>query len=205
MIRRGLLSAALLGLTGCGIYFSQEMAGPRVYGAVRFDFQAVGERPGLVVLLPFDLPFSLVFDTICLPYTIYYSATYGERELNTIQGEASKPHGIVEGTIVEGDTTSFEVLTVLEWRQRQGRSIPGARVQIYGSRIPRAESAMGDVVLSDERGKYLLIHDWDPGWKLIRVDCNGFHPLEIAVSRLHDPTDQHYWSDHRLVIQLARP
>jgi len=203
MIRKRLLAVALLGLTGCGVYFSEQMAGPRVYGAVRFDFQAVWERPGLVVLLPLDLPFSLAIDTICLPYTIYHSATYGERELDTIQGEASKPHGSVEGILVRVATAGFEVVPLTEWPPQGLDPIAGVHVQVYAN-PKEAPLPIGGTTRSDERGRYLLMGDWDPAWKHFRVEHEGYQPLDIPVSRLHDPTDQHYWADHRLLIRLAR-
>ena len=179
------------------------MAGPRVYGAVRFDFQAVWERPGLVVLLPLDLPFSIAIDTIFLPYTIYHSATYGERELDTIQGEPSKPHAIVEGIIVRGAASGYEVVAIQEWPPKGLDPVVGVHVYVYAN-PKEAPLAIEGKTRSDERGRYELFSGWDPAWKRLRFEGEGVEPLEIPVSRLHDPADQHYWADHRLLIRLAR-
>lgn len=80
-----LLSSALaLGLSGCGTVFNFGAGTcalreyPVVYGGVDLVVEvfAVQNFPlGLLVALV-DLPFSLVADTVTLPYTIYTTATY---------------------------------------------------------------------------------------------------------------------------------
>jgi uncharacterized protein YceK len=199
---KGLLAIALIGLSGCGTIASHQLAGPRIYGGVRFDGQAVWERPPLLILFPLDLPFSLAFDTLSLPWTITHTATTGEQPLETIFGEPTKPHAIVEGIIVRGAASGYEVVAIQEWPPKGLEPVVGGHVQIYAN-PKEAPLAVEGKTRSDERGRYELFSGWEPAWKHLRFEGEGFEPLEIPVSRLHDPTDQHYWGDHRLLIRLA--
>jgi len=47
----------------------------RIYGGIRYDIEILGEaRAGwMLVLYAFDLPLSLVVDTVLLPFTIPYN------------------------------------------------------------------------------------------------------------------------------------
>jgi uncharacterized protein YceK len=70
--------AALSG--GCGTllnttYFTPDEGGERVYGGVRLDAEVIedgyGQRSPLVIALFLaDLPFTLIGDTVSLPYTV---------------------------------------------------------------------------------------------------------------------------------------
>src|SRR5687768_12696243 len=69
-----------MALAGCGTVSDWKRGyGPRVYGGVQWD---LGDQAGCVIT-PFwiaiwDVPFSLIADTILLPYTIF--CTPRERE-----------------------------------------------------------------------------------------------------------------------------
>jgi uncharacterized protein YceK len=106
----------LLG-SGCGtvantVWFIPEEGGKRVYGGVKVDLQVAREaleRPvpgkplaGLWCLI--DLPFSLVGDTITLPYTIPYPLGWtGESSIPRTPAKA--PSGFRNG--VESSLTEM--------------------------------------------------------------------------------------------------
>jgi len=48
---------------------------PRVYSGVVFDFWALNDPVGALLIL--DIPFSLIADTLILPFTLYEQARYG--------------------------------------------------------------------------------------------------------------------------------
>jgi uncharacterized protein YceK len=102
--RRGRLEAArtlllstvfVAGVAGCGTLatlqddFGVPSGGriPRVYSGTVFDVGAFsrglyagfveGSEAGIMTLIVFDLPFSIVADTVVLPYTLYLSFTKG--------------------------------------------------------------------------------------------------------------------------------
>ena len=62
-----------LALGGCGTIHNLTND-PRIYGGVREDVNEMGDTGPCSVgfVLVFDLPFSLVLDTACLPFTLVY-------------------------------------------------------------------------------------------------------------------------------------
>lgn len=49
-----------------------------IYGGVYEDGKAMGQEPGAILFILFDLPFSFAFDTLTLPITI--ASTIGGRD-----------------------------------------------------------------------------------------------------------------------------
>jgi hypothetical protein len=147
-----------------------------------------------------DLPFSPVFDTLTLPWSIPATIEYGDRDS---WPEPSRPHAIVEGVVIEGATSGYQVLPAMEiWRELPAgmKPLPGARVRVEA----RAESAVQGTLTSTEKGHFSLFSQGETPWKVLRIDCEGYETVEIPVSELHSPTDQSYWSDQRLLVRLAR-
>lgn len=192
----------LLGLGGCGTFFSGEHAGPRIYGGVRFDFQAVYERPGLLILFPIDFPLCLAIDTIILPYSVGYVIVNGERSLGPIFEEDDGPRGVVEGYVVEAERPGYVVIPLKDWPPPGIHPLMGAKVAAFSDpKDPPLVTAEGR---TEDPARYILIGRWKPGWKSIHIDCDGYLPLEIRTSDLHDPTDHTYWAEHRLLIRITR-
>ena len=96
--------AVIAGLSGCGtaantVLLWPEEGGKRAYGGVRADWEMIRERgedgnsgkASVPVLAAIDLPFSLVADTITLPYIVAYNAGLFGREdtANPSAGKAS--------------------------------------------------------------------------------------------------------------------
>jgi uncharacterized protein YceK len=95
--------AVLAGLSGCGtaantVFLNEVEGGKRAYGGVRADWEIVRERgeegSGANLRAPLwaaiDMPFSLVADTVTLPYILGYQAGLFGREDTTHPG-AGKP------------------------------------------------------------------------------------------------------------------
>jgi uncharacterized protein YceK len=83
---RSLLALALLSFAGCGtlsnIGFLKECSSGgelRIYGGVVWDGRSVVDRPVLLVFMPVELPLSIAFDTLTLPWTISHSVSQGSR------------------------------------------------------------------------------------------------------------------------------
>lgn len=204
----GLLS---LGLAGCGTMINlgaQPCAiyeHPRIYGAVRIDVLHIAPEDfplGLLCAL-LDLPFSVVFDTLGLPWSIPATIKHGDHDS---WPEPNKPHAIVEGVVVEGDRSGYQVRPAAEiWRELPVdlKPVPGAKVHVYG-RTKDPELGIEGTLTSTDKGHFSLFSKWETPWKTVRIDCEGFDPVEIPVSELHSPTDQGYWGNQRLLIRLAR-
>ena len=198
-------------LTGCGTMINlgaQRCAiyeHPRIYGGVRIDVVHVlpDEFPlGLLCAL-MDLPFSLSFDTLTLPWSIPATIEYGDKDS---WPEPNSPHAIVEGVVIEGDSSGYQVLPAKDiWRQLPigMKPLSGARVHVYG-RAKGLELSVQGTLTSSDNGHFSLFSPWDTPWKNLRIDCEGYDAVEIPVSEFHSPTDQSYWGDRRILIRLAR-
>ena len=207
------LTLALLsfGLTGCGTMINlgaQRCAiyeHPRIYGAVRIDvvhFLPADFPLGLLLALP-DLPFSIVFDTLTLPWAINSTIEKGDKDS---WPEPSRPHAIVEGVVIQGESADYRILPVGDiWRGLPAGMTPlqGARVRVF-ARTKEPELPTHGTLTSNEKGHFSLFSEWDTPWKIIRIECDGYKPVEIPVSKLHSPTDQSYWSENRVLVTMAR-
>jgi uncharacterized protein YceK len=61
---------------GCATAQNQKRNPPRIYGGVREDFKTMGAYPIFVpCILIFDLPFTIVGDTVTLPFDIHATVT----------------------------------------------------------------------------------------------------------------------------------
>ncbi len=68
------LLIAAVAISGCGTLFQgHEDSGPAIYGGIRFDVQSIAQAEDAVdvLLMLTDLPFSLVADTVILPWSVY--------------------------------------------------------------------------------------------------------------------------------------
>ena len=63
----------LMSLAGCGTAHNLHQNEPAIYGGLVWDFEQIPlgfPKCDLGALAVFDIPFSLVFDTVTLPYTV---------------------------------------------------------------------------------------------------------------------------------------
>jgi|SRR5579862_828518 len=210
--RTPLLAFLFLGLTGCGTVINLGIQRcpiydhPRIYGAVRIDAVHIApeEFPLGLVLALVDLPFSLAFDTLSLPCSIPLTITRGDEDS---WPKPSRPHAIVEGVVIQGDTSGYRVVPVGDiWR-----GLPAGLIAVQGAGVHVFAQANGPEVTtqgtltSNAQGHFSLFSEWDTPWKIIRIDGDGYQPVEIPVSKLQSPTDQSYWSEHRILVTLAKP
>jgi uncharacterized protein YceK len=157
-LRRTMTVAMLfLGLTGCGTMINlgaQRCAiyeHPRIYGAVRIDVVHIlpDDFPLGLLLALLDIPFSLVFDTLTLPWSIPSTIEKGDKDS---WPEPSRPHAIVEGVVIQGETSGYRVLPVGDiWRGLPAGMIPlqGARVQVFAhAKGPDAKRASREECVS---------------------------------------------------------
>jgi uncharacterized protein YceK len=111
----------------------------RVFGGVRDDLAGLSEMGGKdmyailydIVIAPFfvaDLPFSLVGDTLTLPYTAVY-ALFSQRLTSPATTEASKPPSEVQGRVSGSNGTNAP-----------------ASVGRQPNRAPHAGNALADLV-----------------------------------------------------------
>lgn len=199
ILKRLVVTISLLSPMGCSTIISYNQFGPHIYGGVRLDALQSYEKPELLILCLPDFPFSLLFDTLLLPMTVAQAGDAAPeiRPLFT----RKKPVGIVEGVIVQDEEAGYQVFPLKEWPPAQVRPLALARVKVFGD--PKGpELPVGGTILTDIKGHYLLMGEWDIPWKVIRVELKGFEPVEIPVSKLHSPTDQSYWGDHRLLVRM---
>jgi uncharacterized protein YceK len=214
ILATSLIALSLLGTTGCGSVISLRLGGPRVFGGVRCDCQLAYEIPfgvGLIFLL--DLPFSLTFDTMVLPWTFAYSAEHGERPLETPFSHdytgARSPRKVeiyLEGVVSQDSSPGYRVCTEREFLRTPSadwHSLANARFKVFSSL--KDPPLSGISALPSSSTGYFLVHGgWEVPWEVIRVECDGFKSLEIPVSSLHSLTDESYWGEaHLLLIRLA--
>lgn len=223
--RRMIAAFLILGLTGCGWLINMGAQPcpiyehPRVYGGVRIDVIRIlpADFPFGLLLGLLDLPFSLVLDTLTLPLSIPASIEYGDRdpwpestpepkERKDPLPELMPPHALIEGVIVQGEASSYSVMPVGEvWKDLPVGMKPlrGARVRVF-ARARGAELTIGGMPDSDGKGHFTLNSRWDSPWKIIRIECDEYEPVEILVSDLHLPTDLTYWRENRVFIRMAK-
>jgi len=120
--------------------------------------------------------------------------------------EPSRPHAIVEGVVIQGESSGYRVLPTMDiWR-----GLPEGMTALQGARVNVAAQVKGTglpvqgTLTSNEKGHFSLFSEWEIPWKSLRIECEGYEPVEIPVSDLHDPTDQSYWSEHRVLVSLKR-
>jgi uncharacterized protein YceK len=204
IFKRAIAFVSLLSLMGCGCIISYTNNGQFIIaGGVRTGAIIVYDSPIFAPLYLVDFPFSLAMDVLCLPASIPYTINYGEPPLWRPEPD-STPHGIVEG-IVEGfviqdEGLGYQVFPVEGWPLADIRPLAGATVKVFAD--PKDPELHGVRRITDNKGHYLLTGDWHIPWKVIRVELDGFVPVEIPVSKLHSPADQAYWGNHRLLIRM---
>jgi uncharacterized protein YceK len=78
---------------------------PRVYSGARFDAFCLSELPELPVLLlcAVDIPFSLAFDTVVVPYTAYSQVAHGNYHQRFIAERHPELRGVFEQRRAAGD------------------------------------------------------------------------------------------------------
>jgi uncharacterized protein YceK len=225
-LRRMIVVMSVLGLSGCGWLINMGAQPcpiyehPRIYGGVRVDVIHVlpEDFPFGFLGALLDIPFSLVFDTLTLPWSIPATIEHGDRDSwpesrpeptpapKAPLPELIPPHALVEGVVIAGDTSSYRVMPAGDvWKDLPVgmKPLPGARVQVF-ARAKGLELPVQGSPDSDEKGHFTLTSNWDPPWRVIRIECEGYQPLEILVSNLHSPTDQTYWRENRVLIRMAK-
>ncbi len=88
MARLFILLMLAMALCGCGTLFQgHEDSGPAIYGGIRFDVQSIAQAEDAVdvLLMLMDLPFSLVADTVILPWSIYNEIDKGGIDTRSFQ------------------------------------------------------------------------------------------------------------------------
>ena len=212
-LRRIAITTFLLGITGCGSILSLKLGGPRVLGGIRADCQIAYEIPfegGLFSLL--DLPFSFLFDFLVFPWTFAYSAEHGERPLET---PWTHPHsgpyatGIIEiylhGVVTQASSPGYRVCAEKEFLgtpPSDWNGLANVKFKVFSS-LTDPPLASITALPSGSTGYFLVAGGWEVPWEIIRVECDGFQPLEIPVSSLRSLTDERYWAKHLLIIRLA--
>lgn len=94
----------------------------------------------------------------------------------------------LEGMVVEGESPGAEVRA--EWPPTDVRPVSGARIRVVSSAATwRTET--------DRTGAFAVRGAGDAAWERLRVECDGYQPLEIPASA-RPPAAQ------RLLIRLVR-
>ncbi len=78
-----ILTAAVV-ISGCGTVLQiDDGHGPAIYGGIRFDVRSITKDKdvGIALMMAVDLPFSLVADTVILPWSVYNEISQGGIEV----------------------------------------------------------------------------------------------------------------------------
>lgn len=211
--------------SGCStigdLFETRNSDGQRIYGGVRRDCEHIA-HPDSMAVLPFvvfgilDFPFSLGLDTVCLPVTLIF-ALFGSNTSRTdvdVPVEPSPPRSFqtlkeIQGYVVQEEGKHGSRVFVIDAGAEmppQGQPLRGARVRLFAALEVEGsdELPVGENAKSDDRGHFLLSGKRGVPWKSIRVECDGFQPVDIPWSSYHSPTDQDFWRNHRLLIRMDK-
>ena len=220
-------SVAIVALSGSGcstigdLLETRNSDGQRIYGGVRRDCEHIA-HPDSMAVLPsvvfgiLDFPFSLGLDTVCLPVTVIFAFSVNNPSRTDVEvpAEPGPPRTFptlkeIEGFVVQAEGNLGSRVLVIDAPVEmppQGQPLHGARVRLFlalemegSDELPFRGSAK-----SDDRGHFMLSGKRGVPWKSIRVECEGFHPVEIPWSSYHSPADQDFWRNHRLLIRMDK-